>query len=78
MITSDVPEESFVMFVTATIEYPIILAVFFLSCWADPKPKDIALDGEYKIMRGLETPPNKKGDKGLQIESDSLISKSND
>ena len=46
VITSDVQEESFLMFVTATIEYPIILAIFFLSCWADPKPKDIALEGK--------------------------------
>jgi hypothetical protein len=44
-VTSEVQEDNYLLFVTATIEYPVILAIFFLSCWADPKPKDIALEG---------------------------------
>ena len=26
-------------------QYPLVLALFFLSCWADPKPTHVDLDG---------------------------------
>ncbi len=50
-MTSEVQEDNYLLFVTATIEYPVILAIFFLSCWADPKPKDIALEGNAKVTQ---------------------------
>lgn len=35
-------------FVISTLEYPMILTILFLACWADPKPRDIALEGSEK------------------------------
>ena len=31
--------------ITAAIQYPLVLTAFFLSCWADPKPRYINIDG---------------------------------
>eukprot|EP00095_Tigriopus_kingsejongensis_P007287 maker-scaffold313_size211302-snap-gene-0.9 protein:Tk07287 transcript:maker-scaffold313_size211302-snap-gene-0.9-mRNA-1 annotation:"multidrug resistance-associated protein 1 isoform x4" len=36
-------------FVTALIQYPIVVAMFFLNCWADARPKHINLDGKATI-----------------------------
>ncbi len=33
-------------FVISALEYPIVITVLFLACWADPKPRDIALEGK--------------------------------
>ena len=32
--------------ITAAIQYPLVLAAFFMSCWADPKPLYIDVDGK--------------------------------
>ena len=34
--------------ITATIQYPIVVAAFFLSCWADPKPRHIDMEGKIR------------------------------
>lgn len=31
--------------ITYTIQYPIVVAAFFLSCWSDPKPRNVVLEG---------------------------------
>jgi hypothetical protein len=40
-------EEKITPFTNYVVQYPLILASFFLSFWADPKPKYIDLDGKY-------------------------------
>ena len=32
-------------FTNYLVQYPLVLALFFLSCWADPKPTHVDLDG---------------------------------
>ena len=32
--------------ITATIQYPLVVSAFFFSCWSDPKPRYIDIDGE--------------------------------
>jgi len=32
--------------ITATVQFPLVLAAFFLSCWSDPKPQYIDIDGK--------------------------------
>ena len=34
-------------FVSYTIQFPIIVGLFFLSCWADPPPLYKELDSQY-------------------------------
>ena len=33
-------------FTNYLVQYPLVLAMFFLSCWADPKPTHQDLDGK--------------------------------
>ena len=33
--------------ITAVVQYPIVVAAFFLSCWADPKPRYVNLEGNF-------------------------------
>ena len=40
-----VGEEQILPFTNYAVQYPIIVAMFFLTCWADPKPKYINIDG---------------------------------
>lgn len=37
-------------FITALIQYPIIVAMFFLNCWADARPKQINFDGKSSVQ----------------------------
>ena len=39
-------EELITPFTNYAIQYPLIVAMFFLTCWADPKPKYINMDGK--------------------------------
>lgn len=40
-------------FAISALEYPIVLAMLFLACWADPKPRDIALEGDSAWSRNF-------------------------
>ena len=40
-------EEQMTPFTDFTVEYPIIVALFFLTCWAEPKPKYVNMDGKH-------------------------------
>ncbi len=40
-------DEQITPFTNYAIQYPLVVAVFFLSCWADPKPKYINVDGIF-------------------------------
>lgn len=33
-------------FITFVVEYPFLLACFFLSFWADPRPRHIGFDSK--------------------------------
>ena len=32
--------------ITAAIQYPMVVGAFFLSCWSDPKPRYIDVNGK--------------------------------
>ena len=34
-------------FTNYMVQYPFVLALFFLSCWADPKPTHVDIDGKF-------------------------------
>ena len=40
-------EEQMTPFTDFAVEYPIIVALFFLTCWAEPKPKYVNMDGKH-------------------------------
>ena len=39
-------DDSILPFVTYTIQFPLIVAIFFLSCWADPPPLYMEFDSK--------------------------------
>jgi len=41
-----VGDKSLLPFVTYTIQFPMIVAIFFLSCWADPAPLYMEFDSK--------------------------------
>jgi hypothetical protein len=41
-------DEKVLPLITASVQYPIVLAAFFLTCWADPKPRYVHIDGKSK------------------------------
>ena len=46
IIFTSLGEDKVLSLITATIQYPVVLSAFFLSCWSDPKPRYIDIDGE--------------------------------
>ena len=36
-------------FTNYMVQYPFVLALFFLSCWADPKPTHVDIDGKLEF-----------------------------
>ena len=42
-----VGEDRILPFTTYVIQYPIIVAMFFMNCFADAKPKAINLEGKF-------------------------------
>ena len=42
--------------ITACIQYPIVVAAFFLSCWSDPKPRYVDIEGMYVVLYWLYWP----------------------
>ena len=41
-------EEQLTPFTDYVLAYPVTVALFFLICWAEPKPKYVNMDGKYK------------------------------
>ena len=41
--------------VTAVVQFAFVATVWFLTCWADPKPRHIELSGEQKLKLQLIT-----------------------
>ena len=41
-------EEQLTPFTDYTLAYPVTVALFFLVCWAEPKPKYVNMDGKYQ------------------------------
>ena len=37
-------------FTNYMVQYPFVLALFFLSCWADPKPTHVDIDGKLEFL----------------------------
>ena len=37
-------------FTNYMVQYPFVLALFFLSCWADPKPTHVDIDGKFEFL----------------------------
>ena len=37
-------------FTNYMVQYPFVLALFFLSCWADPKPTHVDVDGKLEFL----------------------------
>ena len=37
-------------FTNYMVQYPLVLALFFLSCWADPKPTHVDIDGKFEFL----------------------------
>ena len=48
-----VGDMSLVPFVTYTIQFPLIVAIFFLSCWADPAPLYMEFDSKLNWRTSL-------------------------
>ena len=44
-------------FTNYMVQYPFVLALFFLSCWADPKPTHVDIDGKLEFLLLLEKNP---------------------
>ena len=44
-------------FTNYMVQYPFVLALFFLSCWADPKPTHVDIDGKLEFSLLLKKNP---------------------
>jgi hypothetical protein len=48
-------DKSLLPFVTYTIQFPMIVAIFFLSCWADPAPLYMEFDSKQTTQVEYKT-----------------------